>query len=243
MERGAVQQNVDPNPRNQDEDGQDRDNPGGYPPPPSALARRNDIRFVGLVRREVLSLEAPWLECLSQSHEHLRSFDAGVRIQVVADVDANRANRGGIAESDAHGVTVERSEIVEADGGKYISAIVKSNNAQPFLDEIERKTHLGIQDQQLVAAVGNGDLGARRRVGRIAASRNHALRAGSVKRKSAQRAAAAGEETLAERHFAAGIGLLQSHPDAVRPDDPFADALVVRGLSQKRGEAEVRAQP
>ena len=135
---------------------------------------------------EVLSLEKPWLERLSKSHEHLCRFDAGDGIQVVADVDANWANRCSVAESDAHRVTVQRREIVEADGGKYISSIVESDDAQPSLDCIEWKAQLAIQDQQLVAAGGNGDLGTGGRVRRIAADQNAALRAGSVERKAAQ---------------------------------------------------------
>ena len=95
----------------------------------------------------------------------------------MADVDANGANRSGIAKSDAHRIAVERSEIVKADGGKYVSAIVKSNDAQSLLDQIERIAQLGIQDQQLVAAVGNGDLGARGRVAGLPQAGIYALRA------------------------------------------------------------------
>ena len=99
---------------------------------------------------------------------------------------------------------------------------------RPFFDEVERKAQLGVQDEQFVAAGRNRDLGTRRRIGRIAASRNHALRARPVQRESAQRAAAAGEEPLAQRHFAAGITLLQADTKAVGPDDSLSDVLVVR---------------
>ena len=50
VERGAVQQDVNPNSGNQNEQSQDRDNPRGYAPPSSTLARGNQIRFARLVR-------------------------------------------------------------------------------------------------------------------------------------------------------------------------------------------------
>ena len=54
---------------------------------------------------EVLSRESP-LESLSQSYEVLCRFDSRHRIQVAANIDANRPNWCRITESDAHVIAV-----------------------------------------------------------------------------------------------------------------------------------------
>ena len=70
----------------------------------------------------------------------------------MSEVDANGADGCGITQADAHVVRIERSEIVKADVGEYIAAVIERNDAEALLDGT-RYAGFGVDDEQFVAAV------------------------------------------------------------------------------------------
>ena len=99
------------------------------------------------------------LECLADADEVLRRFHAGNGIEIMSEIDANGADRSGIAQANANVVGIERSEVVKADGGKYIAAVIEGNDAKTFLDR-QRDARFGVDDELLIATAGNVDLRA-----------------------------------------------------------------------------------
>ncbi len=124
----------------------------------------------------------------------------------MSEVEANGADRRGVAQADADVVGVERGEIVKADARKDVAAVVERNNAQALL-EGKRNAGFRVDDEELVAALGDVDLRAvgRRLVG--AANPDVALRPGAVEGEAAKRIGAAGKEFFAEGNAAVGVGL------------------------------------
>jgi hypothetical protein len=74
---------------------------------------------------------APCSKCLSQGNEVLSSFDSRRSVQVVTDIYPDRADRSGIAKSEAEGVRILS---VKANVGKHVAAIVKPDDTKVLLD-------------------------------------------------------------------------------------------------------------
>ncbi len=128
--------------------------------------------------------------------------------------------------------------------GKHVAAVVERHDAQPLLDHVERETQLGIDDQQLVAALRHRDLGAGRRdrwdchtpESFPAARRRSAENRAACCRRRQRSAELSGTSLSAN-------GCSSPTAQAVRPDDSLPDVLVVRRLGDELREAEVRSQP
>src|SRR5262245_48358851 len=82
----------------------------------------------------------PVLECLSQGHKELRGSNAGHRIQILTDIEPDRAHRRVVADSESYGVGVVVDELTEIDVLKDIAAIIKNNRPQ-ILDNGKRESH------------------------------------------------------------------------------------------------------
>src|SRR6266700_2795894 len=119
------------------------------------------------------------------------------------NVDPDRTDRRGIAQTGAYAVGVLRAEAAKPDAAEDVAAIVKNRSAE-FAHDLERKAQLGVQDDQLRTAKGHADPGAGGSVIGVAADKNRALRAGSVERESTQRTSTSGEKTFAERYMRSG---------------------------------------
>src|SRR5215471_1687452 len=72
----------------------------------------------------------PFLKSLAQGDVVLRWMDAGNGVEVVANVDADRADRSRIAESKSDGVGVIVEEVRQVDGAIDVSAVVENNSAE-----------------------------------------------------------------------------------------------------------------
>jgi len=99
------------------------------------------------------------LECLTDADEILRRLHSGHRIEIVSEIDANGADRRGIAQTDAYVIGVERSEIVKADGREDVAAIIERDDTETLLDG-QGDAGFCIDDELLVAAARHIDLRA-----------------------------------------------------------------------------------
>ena len=103
------------------------------------------------------------------------------------------------------------------------------------------KAKLRVEENELIAAGRYSNQCACRGVRWIAAGSDDRLWTGSIQRESTQRAAAAGEEFLADRHLAAKEGLQEAQPQTVRPDG-ILHLPVDRALSEQPSELEIRSE-
>src|SRR4051794_18165902 len=96
---------------------------------------------------------------------------------------------------------------MKPDGAEDVATVIKGHNTQLLADKRQvhryRDAELRIDDEQLVSAerhVNRRAIGCRRIL--AWARRDGVLRPGTVQRKTTERAAAAGEELLTDRHVA-----------------------------------------
>lgn len=91
---------------------------------------------------------------LSQCYEDLRGFDSGGRVQVVAQVNADRADGSRVTQSYADAIRVMA---VETYGRKYVSTVIEANYAEVLFDDIQRNSKFRIDDEQFVPANRDSD--------------------------------------------------------------------------------------
>ena len=130
---------------------------------------------------------------------------------------------------------------METDIGKYISAVIEGDNAQSFLDG-QGDSRFEVDNELLVATAGHVDL---RAIGSGligAADEDVALRPGAVEREAAKGIAAAGKESLAERHAAIGERLSEAQANASGPDDVVELLAIDRCLGGEFGEVNAGAK-
>src|ERR1700743_1148029 len=101
----------------------------------------------------------PRLKCLANAYEILGRFHARHGIQVVTEINSYRSNRRRIAQAEAYVVGVQRREIVKADVGEHISAVVKDSQSQAVFDRLEWNARLSVQDEKLIPSAGHLDVG------------------------------------------------------------------------------------
>ncbi len=80
-------------------------------------------------------------KCLPQCDEELSGFDARYGIEVVTDVDADRADRSLVAQSEPDGVGVIGSEVMEADVLEDVAAIVEGGETEVLVNDWEIDVH------------------------------------------------------------------------------------------------------
>src|ERR1039458_6958266 len=73
------------------------------------------------------------LECLSDADEVLGRSYTRNRIEVVAEVDADGTDRGGVAQTDTDVVGIEGSEVMKAYRREHVAAVVEGNDAEALL--------------------------------------------------------------------------------------------------------------
>ena len=118
-------------------------------------------------------------KCLPQGYEYLRGFDSAQSVEVVPEVDPDRADGRGIAQAYSEGVCVVRSEVAESDVLKNISSVIKGHQSKPFPDG-QGNAKLRIQYEEFAPASRYPDLSASRRVGWIATHGDRALRSSPI---------------------------------------------------------------
>src|SRR5260370_11294344 len=137
---------------------------------------------------------------LPQADEKLRRIETRDRIQVAANIEPYRPDRGLITQAQAHGIAISRKEVLYADARVHVPSVIEGCSAQLGQDA-QGKAELGVQDDQLRAANRDRNLRTRSEIRGIAAHRYGTLGPGAIERKSTQRAAAAGEESLTQRNL------------------------------------------
>src|ERR1700745_3388934 len=73
-------------------------------------------------------------ECLTDAYEILRCLDSGDWIEISSNIDSYRANRRCIAQPHTYVVGVKRCEVMKADEGEDVSAVVKNHEAKALPD-------------------------------------------------------------------------------------------------------------
>src|ERR1700730_1390264 len=143
------------------------------------------------------------LERLPQRYEILRGFHARRGIQVVTDVNPHGANWCVIPKAETDRVGVVADKLLEINTAVNVAAVIKNHAAQAALQR-NRKARFGIHYGEHVAPDWHANQRASGRIAWIAAHGHRPLRSRSVDGETAERVAAAGEKTLAQRHVAAG---------------------------------------
>ena len=146
----------------------------------------NEVRALRLIGRKTVIPNCHDQNACPKVTKNLSGFDSRYCIQVVADIDANGSDRSSIAQANSDGVAVEGSEVVKSDGGEDVAPIIKRHQPEAFFDRIQGEAQLGVQDEQLVAAVRHRDFGASRRIVGIAARDQGTLWARAVKGEAAR---------------------------------------------------------
>src|ERR1700722_13536061 len=82
-------------------------------------------------------------ECLTDSYEILGCLDSGNRIQILSNIDSYRTDRRRIAQPQTYVVGVKQCEVIKADAGEDVSAVVKSHEAKA-LPNRQRYAKLGV---------------------------------------------------------------------------------------------------
>jgi hypothetical protein len=100
----------------------------------------------------------------------------------MSEIDSDWAHRGGIPQPQSHTAGVKRSKVVKSDRRKHIAAVIEDRESQALLNG-QGNSSFGVDNQQLIAAGGNLNIGAvGRRTG--TANLNLPLRPGSIQRKA-----------------------------------------------------------
>src|SRR5690348_5781301 len=174
-------------------------------------------------------------EGLTQGQEKLERTNAGDRIQQMANIKSNWADRRVISKPNAHAVRVFLPQQRQIDLRIHVSSVVENRRAHVLAQN--RKTYgnmeaqLRIQDQQHVASDGYANGRASRWIALIPARDNRPLRAGAVDGKAAQRIAAAGKKFFAQGHAARRNLLSQAETQIAGPGQIVCDWPVVRRLA------------
>src|SRR5262249_46945437 len=113
----------------------------------------------------------------------------------MADIYPYWPNGRTVSNAAAHAVGVLITKAAQPDASEYVSAVIEDGSGQ-LAHDLERKTQLGVQDQQLLAADRHADQRTSRKIAGIPAYGYRPLRPGSVEWKSAQGASPAGEEAF-----------------------------------------------
>src|ERR1700757_4143649 len=90
-------------------------------------------------------------ECLTDADEILRCLDSWDWIEISSNIDSYRTDRRRIAQPQTYVVGIKRCEVVKANVGKDVSAVVKSDEAKALPDG-QRDAKLRIQNEHFISA-------------------------------------------------------------------------------------------
>src|SRR5581483_8027193 len=133
----------------------------------------------------------------------LQRMNAGNRIQIASDIEADGPNRSGVAQANSYRVGVIVDEAAEVDRAIDVSPVVEDDPAQRLVD-VQRETEFRVQDQELPPAHRHGHIHASRLSLQYIAEGHQALRTTFIDRKTAQRCPSPREEQLAGRNNTVG---------------------------------------
>ncbi len=163
------------------------------------------------------------------------------------NINAHRADRSGVTQAEPYRIAVLTKEILKTDVVVNVAAVIEGDAAQFVAHKRQfhrnRETKFRIKNHKLIAAQRHADAAASGGVTGSSAYCHLPLCSCAIEREPAQRAAAAGKETLAERNVIAGKSRFQPDAQAVGPDNVVAAyVLVISCLPKEPAEVGVGAQ-
>src|SRR6266851_3561309 len=127
----------------------------------------------------------------------------------MAKIDADRSDRGRITQSNSDCIGVVAYQAVKVDRAVDVTSVVEDDSAERLHDS-EWKAHFGVQNQQLPATHGDGNVYAASLGFQNIAERDQSLRAGLVDWKSTQRRSATRKIKLAGGNKTSGKGFCEA---------------------------------
>src|SRR5229473_1631311 len=115
------------------------------------------------------------LKRLAQSYEELGWLDPRNWIQVAANIEADRSNRGRVTQAQADCVAVVVHEVGQVDRAIDIAAVIEDHTAEG-LHDAKGEPRLRVQDEELASTHRDSNVGASGLPCKDIAERNNPLR-------------------------------------------------------------------